>query len=54
MKSISHNFCHSQSDGPFNNVLKIKPPLAFSRENVDTFITTLDSIIEDIEDMQAF
>jgi len=43
-----------QSDGPFNNVLKIKPPLAFSRENVDTFITTLDSIIEDIEDMQAF
>merc|ERR1712113_884988 len=41
-----------QSDRPFNNVLKIKPPLAFSRENVDTFITTLDSIIEDIEDMQ--
>ena len=29
-------------DGPDNNVLKIKPPLVFSRDNADTLVTALD------------
>ena len=33
------------SDGPFDNVLKIKPPLIFTQENVDYFIRTLETIL---------
>lgn len=33
------------SDGPFDNVLKIKPTLRFTQENVDYFIRTLDTIL---------
>jgi 4-aminobutyrate aminotransferase-like enzyme/Ser/Thr protein kinase RdoA (MazF antagonist) len=35
------------SDGPFNNVLKIKPPLVFTQENVDFFIRTLEAILSE-------
>ena len=30
------------TDGPFDNVLKIKPPLCFSKENADTVCEALD------------
>merc|ERR1711881_556419 len=43
-----------QSDGPFNNVLKIKPPLAFSKENVDRFVSMLDSIFGDMALLDSF
>ena len=29
-----------QRDGPFENVLKMKPPMKFSKENVDHFVST--------------
>jgi 4-aminobutyrate aminotransferase-like enzyme len=29
------------SDGPDNNVLKIKPPMIITREDVDLFLATL-------------
>ena len=32
-------------DGPLNNVLKIKPPLVFTKENADTLITALDQVL---------
>ncbi|MHA1137399.1 MAG: aminotransferase class III-fold pyridoxal phosphate-dependent enzyme [Candidatus Thorarchaeota archaeon] len=32
-------------DGPMNNVLKIKPPLVFTKENVDTLIAALDQVL---------
>jgi 4-aminobutyrate aminotransferase-like enzyme len=35
------------SDGPFDNVLKIKPPLGFRQENVDSFIRTFETILSD-------
>ena len=35
------------TDGPFDNALKIKPPLQFTKENVDFFIEVLDKILED-------
>jgi len=34
------------TDGPFRNVLKIKPPLVFDRNNVDRFVETLDMILK--------
>lgn len=33
------------TDGPYDNVIKSKPPLCFSKENVDTVITAVDSIL---------
>src|SRR5436305_1530804 len=33
------------TDGPFNNVLKIKPPLVFTEENADFRVSTLDEIL---------
>ena len=33
------------TDGPFHNVLKIKPPLCFSEENAELLVATLDKIL---------
>ena len=32
-------------DGPLNNVLKIKPPLVFTKENADSFVTALEKVL---------
>ena len=34
-------------DGPLNNVLKIKPPLVFTKENVDRFMSALDLVLHE-------
>jgi len=34
------------TDGPFHNVLKIRPPLPFSASDADRLISTLDRILE--------
>src|SRR5713226_5961078 len=33
------------TDGPFHNVLKIKPPMVFTEENADFLVETLDEIL---------
>lgn len=35
------------SDGPLENVLKIKPPLVFSKENANYFAASLDRILDE-------
>jgi alanine-glyoxylate transaminase/(R)-3-amino-2-methylpropionate-pyruvate transaminase len=35
------------SDGPFQNVLKLRPPLVLGREDVDLFVDTLDAILDE-------
>ena len=37
------------TDGPFENVIKIKPPLVFSRENADELVAVLDEVLGEIE-----
>ena len=37
------------TDGPYNNVIKIKPPLVFNRRNVDRVVSTLDEVLNRIE-----
>ncbi|ASZ15075.1 aminotransferase [Chitinophaga sp. MD30] len=34
------------TDGPLHNVLKIKPPLVFNKENADDFLFHLDNILQ--------
>lgn len=41
-----HGILMSQ-DGPDNNVLKIKPPMCFNRENADYLLGTLDKILKE-------
>jgi 4-aminobutyrate aminotransferase-like enzyme len=36
------------SDGPDHNVLKIKPPIIFTRENADTLVVNLAAIINEL------
>ena len=36
------------TDGPLHNVIKIKPPLQFNEENVDTLVQNLDEVLEAI------
>lgn len=36
------------TDGPLHNVLKIKPPIIFSRENAAEFITNLDEVLNEL------
>jgi 4-aminobutyrate aminotransferase-like enzyme len=33
------------TDGPFHNVLKIKPPLVFTMQDADQLVTTLDQAL---------
>ena len=33
------------TDGPFHNVLKIKPPMVFTEANADFLVETLDEIL---------
>jgi len=37
------------SDGPDNNVLKLKPPIVFSIENVNHFVSVLDEVLEEVD-----
>ena len=40
------------TDGPFNNVLKIKPPLVFSQSNADFLLESISKVLEE-DYMQA-
>lgn len=33
--------------GPYANVLKVRPPLVFSKDNADTFVETVDAILSE-------
>ena len=37
----------SSYDGPNNNVIKIKPPIIFSKSNCDYFVKYLDKILKE-------
>ena len=42
---LREKFILVSTDGPFDNVIKSKPPLCFSKENVDEVVGKLDSIL---------
>jgi 4-aminobutyrate aminotransferase-like enzyme len=35
------------TDGPFHNVIKIKPPLVFSMKDADVLVSNLDAVLRD-------
>ena len=40
-------------DGPHSNIIKFKPPMCFSRDDVDLVIGKLDAIFSDVESGKA-
>ena len=36
------------TDGPFENVLKMKPPLVFNKDNADEVVDKLDLVITEL------
>jgi 4-aminobutyrate aminotransferase-like enzyme len=36
------------TDGPFHNVLKIKPPIVFSRKDADLLVETLERVLDEV------
>ncbi|KAI4460257.1 ethanolamine-phosphate phospho-lyase [Holotrichia oblita] len=40
------------TDGPDCNVIKLKPPMVFTKDNVDTFITLFDRILKEAREHQ--
>jgi 4-aminobutyrate aminotransferase-like enzyme len=40
----AHGFLIS-TDGPLHNVLKLKPPIVFSRENADALVDALEKVL---------
>lgn len=43
-------FILMSTEGKYGNVLKFKPPMAFSEENVRHFIATLEAILQEVCD----
>jgi 4-aminobutyrate aminotransferase-like enzyme/Ser/Thr protein kinase RdoA (MazF antagonist) len=41
------------TEGPFNNVLKIRPPMPFTRADADVLVTTLDEVLSDAVDRRS-
>lgn len=37
------------SDGPDDNILKLKPPMVFTIENVNHLVSTLDEVLEEVD-----
>jgi ethanolamine-phosphate phospho-lyase len=35
-------------DGPYSNVMKLKPPLCFNKENAMELVNTLDVVLSDL------
>lgn len=46
---MKKSFILLSADGPHRNVLKIKPPMCFSKEDSDELLNKLDEILTDIE-----
>lgn len=48
LKKMKDSFILLSLDGPYSNVLKIKPPLYFNKENATQVIQTLDKVLTDL------
>ena len=38
------------ADGPDDNVIKIKPPMCFAKEDADLLLSVLDKSLEEVEE----
>lgn len=43
---LKNHYILVSTDGPFDNIIKTKPPLCFSKENAEKVVNTIDNILE--------
>ncbi|XP_022685690.1 5-phosphohydroxy-L-lysine phospho-lyase-like [Varroa jacobsoni] len=48
-RRFKEEHCLVSTEGEWNNVLKLKPPMVFTRDNVDTICTLLDTFLAELE-----
>jgi len=48
VEKMKHRGILLSTDGPLHNVIKIKPPLVFTKENVDTLVSNLDEVLAEM------
>ena len=41
------------ADGPYCNILKIKPPLVFNQDNADRLVSVLDEVLTELRDSKV-
>ena len=46
---MKEQFILLSADGPHRNVLKFKPPMVFSLQDVDHLVSVLDTILQEIQ-----
>ena len=46
VNTLMHSGVLLSTDGPLHNVIKIKPPMVLTEEDVDMTIRTLDEVLE--------
>ena len=39
----------ASTDGPFHNVVKIRPPMPFDEDNADLLVQTLALVLDELE-----
>jgi len=45
---LKDEFILTGTDGPYDNVIKSKPPMCFNRQNVDRVVQTLDKVLKNL------
>ena len=50
VNKMRSRFILLSATGPYGNVLKIRPPLVFSRANADQFLQTADAVFAEIQE----
>jgi len=50
---MKEEFILLSADGPYSNVLKIKPPMVFSQSNADRLISVLDTILTELHQAEV-
>ena len=51
---LRSKFILISTDGPYDNVLKIKPPLYFNKENANQLVNEIDEILKKIKKINTF
>jgi len=50
---MKEEFILLSADGPYRNVLKIKPPLVLNQSNADRITSTLDQVLTELKDAEV-
>jgi len=50
---MKDEFILLSADGPYRNVLKLKPPMVFSQADADRFVAVLDDVLTELKQSEV-